>query len=99
MKLGISHAELLGWGEDQVELMLAYQTFMNGIGPNGERMSEATSPKAALEYYGEDRIRYAVTGPHTNHAEKMRLDAIAAYQKSAGDENTNGMFWSVDKVD
>lgn len=80
--------------------MLAYQSFMNDIGPNGERMSEATSPKADLNYYGEDRIRFNVTGPFTNQAEKLRLDAIAAWQKSAGENvNTNGMFWSVDKAE
>jgi len=100
MKLGISRAELLGWDEEEVELMLAYQSFMNEIGPNGERMSEATSPRADLNYYGEDRIRFDVTGPHVNQAEKRRLDEIDAWKLTAGENpNMNGLFWSVEKLD
>lgn len=80
--------------------MLAYKRVMSDVGPNGELMSEATSPKADLNYYGEDRIRYRVTGPLTNHAEKQRLDEIDAWKKTVGDNpNMNGLFWSVEKVD
>lgn len=98
MKLGISHAELLSWGEEEVELMLAYQSFMNDIGPNGERMSEATSPGADPNDY-DNPLRYVAHGPFTNWAEKAKKDAIDAWKKAAGEnENTNGHYWTVEKL-
>lgn len=88
------------WDDEQLGLALAFAEFMRDMGPNGEQLVDATSPKADPNYYELDAIRYVAHGPFTNWAEKRRLDAIDQYKKAAGDNaNLNGMFWTVEKVD
>lgn len=68
-------------------------------GPNGEWMPDATSPGADPSDY-DSGFGFAVSGPHTNWAEKTRLDAIDAWKKEAGEHaNVNGLYWTVSRVE
>ena len=66
--MGISHAELIEKGDDQVDLLLAYIEVEHDTGPHGQIVSEATSEVANPNYYGEGAVRYI---PHhlTDYAE------------------------------
>lgn len=70
----------------------------NDVGQYGELLSEATSPQADPNYYGDGSIRYFANGPFTNHAVKAHMDAKASYESQAGENaNLNGMYWTVEK--
>ena len=86
----------MGWPHDQRDLMLALGRVERNTGQYGEWLPDATSPRADLNYYGEDRVRFKVEGPFTNVAVKMVEDAREQYRKDAGENaNLNGMFWTV----
>lgn len=86
------------WDEDQVELLLADDYIRRMTGPNGEWMPDATSEEAdPMNYSG---WRYLPTGPFTNQAEKVRLDALEAHHKALGDDgNLNGVYFGVERMD
>lgn len=87
------------WDQGQLDLMLAFEAFKRDLGPNGELMSEATSPEADPNNY-DSSLRYVAHGPFTNWAEKTKQDAIDAYKKAAGEKpNLNGMYWTVAKAE
>lgn len=87
------------WDDEQRALALAFEDYRRDIGPNGELLSEATSDRADPNYYEADGIRYVSRGPHTNWAEKARMDAEEAYRKTLPEgQSMHGMFWSVEKL-
>lgn len=87
------------WDQDQVDLLIAEERLRVLTGPNGEYMPDATAPGANPNEYASG-YRYVVDGPHTNWAERARLDAIDQYKKQAGENaNLNGMFWTVERLD
>lgn len=95
-RLGISYSEFMGWSERDRGLMLALGRVERNTGRYGEWLPDATSDKASLNYYGEDRIRYEVVGPFTNVVEKLALDTADAARKNGGENvNLNGVFWGV----
>lgn len=68
-------------------------------GPNGEYMPDATSEGANPTEYGSGFV-YVTSGPHTNWAEKARLDAIDQHKREAGEKaNLNGVYFTVDRLD
>lgn len=86
------------WDVDQVDLMLAWEAYRGDLGQYGEMLSEATSPDADPTSYSG--WRYVAQGPFTNQAEKVAKDAEADWKRQAGkDANTNGMYWTVEKVE
>lgn len=94
-RLGISHAEFMGWPHDQRDLMIALARVERNTGRYGEWLPDATSPGADPNDY-DNPLRYVADGPFTNWAAKTAEDAEQAYRKSAGDgANTHGMFWTV----
>ena len=97
-RLGISHTEFMGWPAHDRELMIALGRVERNTGRYGEWLPDATSEKADLNYYDDDRIRFKIAGPFTNVAEKMALDAADAARRVDG-ANLNGVFWSVESVD
>ena len=97
-RLGISHAEFMGWPLEQRALMLALGRVERNTGQYGEWLPDATSDRADPTYYGEDRLRWTVRGPFTNEVERLAKEAEDAYRKDAGkDANMHGMFWTVDE--
>jgi hypothetical protein len=93
-RLGISHAEFLGWPHEERALMIALARVERNTGRYGEWLPDATNPGADPNEYSSP-LRYVAHGPFTNWAEKAVQDAEAAWRKSAGDgANLNGMFWT-----
>lgn len=87
------------WDDEQIALLLAEDQIRKLTGPNGEWMPDATSEGADPNEYASG-FRYAPTGPHTNWAEKMRLDSLDALRKSLGeDANMNGVYFGVERVE
>lgn len=94
-RLGISHAEFLGWPFEQRALMIALARVERNTGRHGEWLPDATSDAADPNNY-DDPLRFVPHGPFTNWAEKTVQDAEAEWRKAAGkDANLNGMFWTV----
>lgn len=94
-RLGISHAEFLGWPFDQRALMIALSRVERNTGRYGQWLPDAVSDKADPNNY-ESPFRYITEGPFTDWAEKTVQDAEQAWKKAAGEKaNTHGMFWTV----
>lgn len=95
----IPHSELRGWDVHDVDLQLAYQSYIDGLGAHGFPMREAMSPAANPESYSGG-YRYVAEDPVTDWAEKARLDRMDAYRESKGDNaNLNGLVFPVRRVD
>lgn len=86
------------WDDEDRALIVAEDLVRRLTGPNGEWMPEATSDDADPMNYST--WRYVASGPHTNWAEKARLDALEAHRKAEGDDaNLNGVYFGVERVD
>lgn len=89
------------WDMEQVELLLAAESYKSDLGSHGQLLSKSTNPDADPNNY-ESSLRYVAHGPFTDWAEKARLDKIDAYRKSfpeGTDVNMNGMFFTVEEVE
>jgi len=86
------------WDDESRELLIAEDMVSRLTGQNGEWMPEATSEDANPNNYSG--YRYVADGPHTNWAEKARLQAIEMYKKAVGDDpDLSGLYWTVKKID
>jgi hypothetical protein len=87
------------WDEDSVTELQALEYVVRNTGPNGEWLPEATSDGADPNDYSSG-FGYRPTGPFTNWAEKMRLDALEAWKKEAGPKaNANGLYFGVERYE
>ena len=88
-RLGISHAEFMGWPHDQRDLMIALGRVERNTGQFGEWIPDAVS-----EWPDPPKVPVVAEGPFINGYAKTAKDAEDAYRKAAGDNpNVNGMFW------
>ena len=90
-RLGISHAEFMGWPHDQRDLMIALGRVERNTGQYGEWLPDVVTP------WGETPARPALAdGPFVNWQQKAIEDARDAHRKAAGDDaNMNGLFWAL----
>lgn len=85
--------------DEQVALLHAYEHHRRDLGPHGYSMSETTSPEADPNNR-EGAFKFVSTGiPTVDYAEKARLDAADAFREQFKDANTNGLIFTVEKVD
>lgn len=95
----VPHAELSSWGDEQVDLLLAYQAYKAGIGPHGHPYSESANPGADPNDY-KTPYAYVADGPFTDWAEKALKDAEQAWRDAHEKApNMNGLFWTARRVD
>ena len=88
------------WDSEQVDLLIAYDLYRKDFGSHGEKLSEATDPRADPNDYSPGSWRYITHGPFLNQAEKAHADTVDAYKRTAGEgANLHGMYWTVEKVD
>lgn len=69
------------WDDEQVALVIAHLELENDLGPHGQPMSEATSPLANPKN-PKGKWWYKPTGPFVDYAEKARVEAREAHEKS-----------------
>ena len=72
------------WDDEQLALVIAHLELENDVGPHGQPMSEATDPLANPKNR-DGRWWYRASGPVTDFAEKARVEAREAYEKSLGE--------------
>lgn len=98
MKLPLS--EFMRWSELDRGLVIAEARVKRLTGPLGQWMPDATSDRADPTNY-DDPLRYVASEePHTDWAEKAKLDAEEAWRKKWGEKaNMNGLFWTVEPLD
>lgn len=88
-RLGISHAEFMGWPHEQRDLMIALGRVERNTGRYGEWL-----PDVVTAWPDPPNVPIVLDGPYMNWVEKTAQDAEAAHSKAAGDSaNTHGMFW------
>lgn len=74
--MGISHAELVEKGQQQLDLLVAYAEVEHEIGPHGHFRSETTSDRANPNYYGDGAVRF-IANHHIDYADA----AVELYRK------------------
>ena len=90
-RLGISHAEFMGWPHDQRDLMIALGRVERNTGRNGEWL-----PDAITRWPDPPTQGFIADGPFINWAEKAVEDARDAHRKAAGDDaNMSGLSWGI----
>lgn len=79
-----------------MNLLLALKALEDDLGPHGQPMSEAMSPLAS----GSKRQwHYEARGPFADNAAQVLAEAKEKYKKDWPNKSTDGLLWTVEKVD
>lgn len=88
------------WDSEQLDWMLAYDSYKRDLGSHGHLLSRSTSIEADPNNY-KSPLRYVAHGPFTDWAAKAEQDKADAYRASFPEDsppNMNGMYFTVEEI-
>ena len=88
------------WDDEQLALVIAHLELENDVGPHGQPMSEATNVLGDAKN-PNGQWWYKPTGPFVDYAEKARVEAREAHEKSLGENEhlPSWMWFGVTRVE
>jgi hypothetical protein len=96
--MGVSPAQLWQMGDDQVDLLLAYNEVASDVGPHGQFMSEATSPEAEPTNYETGKFRY-VAHAKVDQAQRAILNKQKELTAAVEGVDLSDIVYVVEKVE